>query len=224
MRPFSLMEESAFLCSDESQPLSAITGVPCPKPAFSNGVTRGFMSLSLAGGLLGDDKSVLVDYTVPFVAEVALARLLDPTGLRVNAGKTAEGEAVVDLLLYLAVAQTVPRTHEFHAEQHHAVVARTDGRGKALGIGCLYQGTERIPVYHGVYLVEELGFHLAPLHLQVAETQLGGLFLFHDLKIQKNQLITKAFCRSFAEVSGLRPITKRLFSFNLNMAFLNAKF
>ena len=126
--------------------------------------------------------------------------MASPTSIHAEAGKTAEGEAVVDLLLYLAVAQTVPHTHECHAEQHHAVVARMPGQGKALGIGRLYQGTERMPVYHGVYLVEEPGFHLVPLHLQVAETQLGCLFLFHALKIN-NQLITNVFCRSFAEVS-----------------------
>ena len=84
--------------------------------------------------------------------------MASPAYIHAEAGKTAEGEAVVDLLLYLAVAQTVPHTHEFHAEQHHAVVARMPGQGKALGIGRLYQGTERMPVYHGIYLVEESGF------------------------------------------------------------------
>ena len=66
--------------------------------------------------------------------------------------ETAEGKAVVHLLFYLTVTQAVPCPHEFHAGQHHAVVTGTPRSGEALGVGRLYQGAQRLPVDHGVYV------------------------------------------------------------------------
>ena len=45
-----------------------------------------YVALVGRGGLLGDDKPVPIDYCVPFIAEMALARFLDQTGFHVNAG------------------------------------------------------------------------------------------------------------------------------------------
>ena len=108
------------------------------------------------------------------VAEAAQRRAVRYGIIHAKASKTAEGKAVVNLFLYFPVAQAIPHAHEFHAEQNHAVVTRTACSGKTFAKARLYQRTKGMPVYHGVYLVEKLGFHLAPLQLQVTETQLGS--------------------------------------------------
>ena len=117
------------------------------------------------------------------VAKPAQCRAVRHFVVHAETREAAEGKTVVHLFLYLAITQAVPHAHKLNAEQHHAVVTRTARLRKTFGIGWFYQGTERLPVYHCIYLVEKLGFHFTPLQLQVAKAQLGCLFSFHALKL-----------------------------------------
>lgn len=110
--------------------------------------------------------------------------------------KMAEGKTIVYLFLNFTIAQAIPYTYKFHAEQEHAVVTRSV-QGKAFGVSRFYQSTERLPVYHLIYLVEKLGFHLALLKLQVSETQLKSLFSFQTLKVRLTLQTIYIFCTEF---------------------------
>ena len=112
------------------------------------------------------------------VSETAQGRAVRNIIGHAKAGKATERKAVVLLLLYLTVTQTVPQPHQFHAEQHHAVITRTARRRKAFAVSRFNQAAQGRPVHHGIYPVEEPGLHLAVLQMKVAKTQLGGFSSF----------------------------------------------